>query len=806
MPEALPFRLAAPLAVLCGLLAFQPDGAAQVMDGRLEVVVVDPDGRGVPASVGLASRSQGFAGEAVADERGSAFLRRLPPGSYLLTVSHPGFEGAERRVEIRSAVPQTLRVTLAVAGVREEITVRSSAPLFEPFRPAQGTRVGRAALDRALGTSLGRSTVDVVTTTPGWLLEANAVLHPRGSEYDTQYVIDGMPLYDNRSLAFAPAFENSEFEAVTVLTAGIPAEYGRRLGGVIALDTRRTAREGHRSTMQAQRGAYGTGLGSLSHQYARERTELSVGLRGGATDRFLDPPSLENFTNKATSAGANARLSRDLSATHRLAAYLRSNRTAFLVPNDLEQQAAGQRQDRRSVESAGQLHYQATLSPRALLSARGMVRDLASELWSNALSTPVYVLQDRGLRETAVLADVTVDAERHTLKFGGDLRTAAIRERFQMADPGRLPDFDLDFRDRRRSWESSLFVQDQWRAGDFAASMGVRFDQYSLLVSDRAVSPRLAASYYLASAALQLYAAYDRVFQPPPHENLLLSSAGTALGIDDVEGVLAVPASRAHFFEVGARKRIGSALRIDAKHFWRSFRNPIDDDVFFNTGLSFPITFDAAEIEGTEARIDLPSWKRLSAAASYSNMVGRTTSPVTGGLFVEGGEAEELRDVAVEFPISQDQRNTLAATVRFEFHRRAWASFGVRYGSGLPVELEDDDDDEDENGDENGEGDDDGDLGDDDEGDDGGPDAGGHAIPGEILRKVDFQRSRVRPNLSLDFSVGARVWEREARSLTLQFDMRNATGRLNVINFSGLFSGTALAPGRQATLQLRLQL
>ncbi len=41
--------------------------------------------------------------------------------------------------------------------------------------------------------------------------------------------------------------------------------------------------------------------------------------------------------------------------------------------------------------------------------------------------------------------------------------------------------------------------------------------------------------------------------------------------------------------------------------------------------------------------------------------------------------------------------------------------------------------------------------------------------------------------------------------MTLQFDMRNAAGRLNVINFNGLFSGTALAPGRQLSVQMKLR-
>lgn len=775
------------------LTSVAPAGVAQVMDGQIEVRVLDSDGRGVPAGVELASSTQQFSAQAFADAAGRALFRRIPPGVYLLSVGHQGFATDERTVEVRSAVPQSVQVELAVATVEEAITVRASAPLFEPSRPTMGTRTGREALDRALGTTLGRSAIDVVTAMPGWLLEANAVLHPRGSEYDTQYVLDGMPLYDNRSIAFAPAFENAELEAVTVLVAGIPAEYGRRLGGVIALDTRRGPSGGHRSSLDLQGGSFGTRTGALSHQYAGGATEVSFGLHGGSTDRYLDPPSLENFTNKGSSGRATARFGHDLGDRHRLSAYGRWSRAAFLVPNDLDQQEAGQRQDRRSAETTGQVHYQGSASAGALVSVRGMIRDLTSELWSNELSTPVFVLQDRGFLESALMGDVTLEGDRHTLKIGGDIRSSELREHFRMAEPDELPELGLAFRDRRRSTEASLYVQDQLRLGNFAASLGVRFDDYRLLVSDRAFSPRLAASYFLPGVGLQVYASYDRIFQPPPHENLLLSSAAAGLEIDDVEGALPVPASRAHFAEVGFRKPIGGALRVDARHYWRSFENPIDDDVFLNTGLSFPITFESASVEGSEVRVEMPRWRGITAVASYSNMLGLTTSPVTGGLFIEGGEAEELRDVAEEFPISQDQRNTVAATVSYQVHPRVWASFGIRYGSGLPVELEDDDD------------------GDDDDGD-GSPEPGngsdeddGPAIPMAILDKVNLARSRVAPNLSLDLSFGSRVWERGDKSATVQFDLRNITDRLNIINFSGLFSGTAIAPGRQATVQLRLR-
>jgi hypothetical protein len=499
------------------------------MEGGLRVTVHDPSGNAVLAEVTLTGRNPPFVAATHAGVNGEAVLRRLPPGIYELRVRQDGFADFAATVEIRSAVPQSVDVVMQLGVVSSQVTVEAAAPLLDPGRPTLVMHAGHEQLEQALGTALGRSTVDVVTTMPGWLLEANAVLHPRGSEYDTQYVIDGMPLYDNRSIAFAPAFENTEFEAVNVMTAGIPAEYGRRLGGVIALDTRRVGFRGHRSEVDLQGGGYGTYLGALTHQYSRGPTALSVGLHGGHTNRYLDPPSLENYTNQGSAGGVNARLERDIAEHDRVSLYFRSNRTGFLVPNDLVQQEAGQRQDRRSGETAGQVHYQHTFNAFALGSLRGMLRDLSSELWSNTLSTPVLVFQDRGLREGVVTGDITLESERHTLKFGGDLRVSNIRESFRLAQPGELPDFGLDFRDQQRSTEAGLFLQDQLRIGPFAASLGLRFDHYNLLIEDSAVSPRIALSYYVRPADLLLRAAYDRVFQPPPLENLLLSS-GVGLG------------------------------------------------------------------------------------------------------------------------------------------------------------------------------------------------------------------------------------------------------------------------------------
>jgi hypothetical protein len=71
-----------------------------------------------------------------------------------------------------------------------------------------------------------------------------------------------------------------------------------------------------------------------------------------------------------------------------------------------------------------------------------------------------------------------------------------------------------------------------------------------------------------------------------------------------------------------------------------------------------------------------------------------------------------------------------------------------------------------------------------------------------VVQRINFDRGRVRPSFSLDASAGVELWKHEKRSLRLQADVLNLTNRLNVINFAGLFSGTALAAPRMASVRV----
>src|SRR6266550_7254919 len=136
-------------------------------------------------------------------------------------------------------------------------------PIAAQRRTGALNHLGTETLRDRRSSQPGRDVLDLVDTQPGWLLEANGVLHPRGAEYGVQYVVDGIPIFDNRSPAFAPALDVEELQSMNVLTGNYPAEFGRKLGGVIDVVTARSANPGFHGKAALQAGSFSTESGYL---------------------------------------------------------------------------------------------------------------------------------------------------------------------------------------------------------------------------------------------------------------------------------------------------------------------------------------------------------------------------------------------------------------------------------------------------------------------------------------------------------------------------------------------------------------
>jgi len=778
-------KKAVTLCLLAALILFVPPLAlGQRVRGEMHVEVHDAQGAAVTATAELVSEANQVRRTFQIAADGRSTMQDLPFGIYRLTLRSENFAPWSKLIEIRSEVPVRVVATLGVAPVTTEVEVNDSATLVDPSGAGTVYSIGRQSIGEEISAQPGRELSDLVNEQPGWLFEANGILHPRGSEYDVQYVFDGLPMTQNRSPAFAPAFDADEVESMRVLTASFPAEYGRKLGGIVEVTTTKDVPSGLHGKFEAEGGSFSTVAGSAALSYSAGKNRFSASGDGFHSDRYLDPPVLENFTNRGNAAGFSASYERAISERDRLRISVNHHVVRFLVPNELIQEQAGQRQDITNSETVGEIFFQHTISADLFLSFSGSVRDVSSTLTSNPMATPVIVSQARGYREGYARGDIAGHHGHHDWKAGVDGIFSPVHEALQytITDPTQ---FDtgttqqLPFTDRRWDIEPAAYVQDQWHRGNWNVSAGLRFDHYGFVVKESAVSPRVGVARYVSSLNLLIHASYDRVFQTPAMENLLLASSSKLSSVDPIVLRLPVRPAGANYYEIGVTKSLFGNLRLDANVFRRDFHNYSDDDTLLDTGVSFPIAFAKARIAGEEVRLAVPHWGHFSGYLSYANQSGIGQGPITGGLFLGDKATSGLTDTS-RFAVSQDQRNTLRARIRYEATKRVWLALGGEYGSGLPVQI------------------------------DNGPidqtflnfllSQYGPAI----INQVNFEKGRVRPNYSLDVAAGAEMYHKEQRSATFEIQAENLTDLVNVINFASLFSGTAVAPPRSVSARLKL--
>ena len=771
------------LAPLAAVLMALPL-CAQSNTGELLLRVTDPHGSGLKSQVEMVSESNQYHFTFLTDEAGALNAKRLAFGLYVIQIREPGFADVSLAIEIRSAVPVHRSVQLSLASVNTSVTVQDRSTLLDPHRAGAVNEIGQHTIQDRTTSLPGRSLQDLVNSQPGWLYEGNAVLHPRGAEYQTQFVVDGIPLTDNRSPGVGPELEADDVDSLSIYTAGIPAEFGRKMGGVIEVNTLKDAQLGLHGQIDLSGGSFDTAASSAEAQYAWKGNVLGLSAAGSMTAHYLNPVVPQNYTNNGTTGDFSAHYERDVTPSDRLSLMVRHALSRFEIPNEQVQEAAGQRQNGDNFETMGIVSYRHIFSASALGTLRGMVRDDSDNLTSNPESTPVIAFLHNHFREGYFNGSLSVHHGRHEFKAGAESDNTFLQENFSdiITDPAQFdPGTPLTFafpgnhpsQGSRPDLEQAAYVQDLMRFGGWTLGAGLRWDHYQLLANQNAVSPRVSLARYFAAANLVLHVSYDRVFQTPAADNILLSSSPQVISLNPNVLRLPVEPSHGNYFEIGATKSFFGQFRFDANYFRRYVNNFADDDQLLSTAVTFPIAFRKAIIYGAEGKLELPNWRRFSGIASYSYMVGNAWFPVSGGLFVGEDAINATTQLGGHFPDSQDQRNTLRLRTRYQALPRFWLACGAEYGSGLPFDF-----------------------------------TGTYQLAlaeyGQaVIDRLNFARGRVRPSLAVDISAGADLYKRDRFSTRLQADVENLNNRLNVMDFGGLFSGNAIGPPRSYALRLQ---
>ena len=397
-------------------LLFATPLLCQTNRGELRLNVIDPSGLGVKTTVQIASRANQYRNALATSDQGYLDVQRLPFGIYELEVEQPGFAAQSQSVEIRSTLPTAVKIQLQMSQAKESIIVHATSMLNDQDEAGSVDQVGSDFIQNRLGSVPGRGLQDLVNSQPGWLYEGNAVLHPRGSEYQTQFVVDGIPLTDNRSPSFGPEIEADDVESISIYTAGIPAEYGRKMGGVVEVNTLQDSQPGFHGQAVLSGGSFGSASAFGKGQYVWGKNTLGGNASGSMTKRYLNPVVPQNFSNTGTAEDFSLNYERDLTASDRIRFIVRHELAGYDISNEMVQQTAGQRQNADNFETMGTASYEHIFSPSAIGNLRGMVRDNFNDFYSNPESTPIIVFQHNRFRECYFKASATIDHGRNEWK------------------------------------------------------------------------------------------------------------------------------------------------------------------------------------------------------------------------------------------------------------------------------------------------------------------------------------------------------------------------------------------------------
>ena len=636
-----------------------------------------------------------------------------------------------------------------------------------------------------------RALSQALASAPGWAEEDNGLLHVRGVDDGVLFVEDGIPVYDRVDVAFGIPPSLASAGTVAIGTGHTSSRYGLKSGAVVWVDSPPAPRR--------WMGDVQTGIGSGTLGSA---TASTGGPLGGGVDmfaataverseRFLDPVHPDNLHNTGGVAAGSLRLRRGLGPWGQVTALGRSGRSLYDVPHGLEQEEAGQDQRQRVAQRAGSVALQQALGTSTAIQAGAYLRRVDARLLPSEAATPITAASDRRHDRTGLLASVFRQAGRHSLSAGGEVARLSLHEDFTFAvtDNGadelsvaagaftRQRPFLFSDHAARTQW--SAFAQDRVNAGLLTLDLGLRYDRTALLVEASQWSPRLGAGLDLPGLSASMRLSFNRFFQPPQAEHLLLASSESARALspfasaDDFEsGGAAIEPERQSAWELGWDQRLPGSLRLDVAAWHRHVENYADPNVFFGTTIVFPNSVAKGTARGLDVRLTLPSRRGWTASASYSLSKVEQEGPINGGLFLED-DIDALED-GVVFTPDHDQRHVAAATVTWVPAVSRWSgSVQARYASGTPLEVGELDEDEID----------------------------------ELLERpgadlIDVERGRVKPRLVVDFTASARLLRAGRAQLSLGASVLNAFNRRYAFNFGNPFSGTHFGAPRQFRIDL----
>jgi outer membrane receptor protein involved in Fe transport len=755
-------------------------GPAQAqVEATIRGRVVAADGSALAgAPVTLRFERGGEPLQTTTDPTGRFAFVAIRPGEYVLSALMDGFMSREFRLEVAPREVRSVTLALDIGRVAVSVDVVADSPLPSTHSPSS-TLLTTERLEQMPLAQRTNLTDAIVTAAPGMIRGHDDFVHIRGHEVALNPSINGVQFWENAHSVFSPGLGVDYVESINVMTGGFSAEYGNRFGGILDVVTKSGFTMRNRGSVwlgtgTAQRHNAGVEVGAQ-----RRRLGYYLNLAGFTSDRFLSPPSPRSIHNSGHGVRSFGRLDVRGSDRNQVNVVMTGDGVNLELPMDERDEQL--RPDFKNLQQARS--QSALVSWNHVRSSDLVIQTSGYQRWSTVRQRPEtidpYGAQtdaERVLHTLGVKSDLTRIAGRHALKGGVDLVSLRPREELSYLsqpwiDFTHRPDVNENhvhfrgpnlgpgiprpvmFSGKEDGGQASLFVQDKVQVtSSLTVDVGVRFDRYSLVISESHVSPRVNTAYRFSPGTI-LFGSYNHFFVPPPIENVLAGSAGLTQFVSEIARPLPpVRAIKEDQFEAGVTQPLAGIGTVGVTGYYRVSADPPHTSIFPDSRFYTYASFDKGKAYGMEIKANLPRIGNSGLSGYLNYALGRVWfyNPITAGFTTEAAHLTEVS----RFLAPMDQLHTLTSGLSYLHPRtRVWTAVSVEYGSGTP-----------------------GEHGDGDHAHEGGETHEHASGPGLCGTRCP---SRITPNLSIGWNVASNG---DQPRLSVQFNVENVSNKMYLLS------------------------
>ncbi|HZZ39559.1 MAG TPA: TonB-dependent receptor [Acidobacteriaceae bacterium] len=723
------------LSLLFSAVGLSVPAAAQAgaTSGTIIGTVTDPTGAVLPgAAVTIENPVSQHQQTTTTDSAGHFQFTNVPYNSYHLSVSMTGFTSVAKDVEVRSATPVAVPLSLSLGAAAT--TVQVNAQDLVNSAANMNTDIDRKSFGEIPLESQSSGLSSLVTlSTPGVTADSNGMFHGLGDHAENSFSVDGQPITDQQSKAFSNQLPDTAVQSMQVIEGAPPAEYGDKTSLVIQVTTR--SGQGDMKPMgqvTTSYGSFGSATGGLDLGYGKQNWGNFLSTNGLNTGRFLDAPEFTIFHDKGNEQNVFDRVDWTMNPVNSLHLNLNYSRSWFQTPNTYDNGNAGGvnpagaavtgATDQRSKIGTIDISptYTRVINSTSVWNLGAYLRKDNYHYYGSqdplADLGPVQqqsIRQDRSLTNEGVHTDLSWVKGAHNVKFGAMYEQTPLDESdvLGIVSPsylnslgcmaGNVPTgppcttllpYDLtrgggfyNFRGHTDVKELALYVEDQITAGHWHFNVGIRGDIYNGLTDATQAEPRLGGSYTFTRTNTVLRASYARTLETPFNENLVLASQGCLdavvnplLGCQAGNSGALAPGYR-NEYHMGFQQVAGRHFVVSGEYIWKYTNNAYDFSVLGNTPITFPIEWDKSKIPGFALRANVTPMHGFSAYVVMSSVAARFFPPQVGGAGATVGQT------GLPFRIDHDERFNQTSHLQYQlpWKHMPWYSFNWRYDSGL---------------------------------------------------------------------------------------------------------------------------